>query len=103
MRKSSLRRTGAALAAVTSLALAVTACGGTTKNDVKSGGGSAAATGKADPNAAIKKAFADQLPAQGGEQPLLHLGGQGRREGADGAGLQYKEVGPSSATDTPAR
>lgn len=42
MRTSSIRRTCAALAAVTSLALAVTACGGTTKSDVKKESGPAA-------------------------------------------------------------
>ncbi|MPY32589.1 rhamnose ABC transporter substrate-binding protein, partial [Streptomyces adustus] len=48
MHKSSLRRACAALAAVTSLALGVTACGGTTKNDVAADSGSAAAGGTAD-------------------------------------------------------
>ena len=55
MRKASIRRTCAALAAVTSLALAATACGGTTKEDVKNEGASAATGGKADPNAELKK------------------------------------------------
>ena len=55
MRKSSLRRSCAALAAGTSLALALTACGGTTKKDVQDEGASAASTAKADPNAATKK------------------------------------------------
>ncbi|MEU9737497.1 rhamnose ABC transporter substrate-binding protein, partial [Streptomyces sp. NPDC048002] len=56
MRKSSLRRASAALAAATSLALALTACGGTTKEDVANEDVSAAAgAGKADPNAELKK------------------------------------------------
>ncbi len=38
MRKASLSRSCAALAAVTSLALAVTGCGGTTKEDVRNEG-----------------------------------------------------------------
>ncbi|CAO0832683.1 Rhamnose ABC transporter substrate-binding protein OS=Streptomyces microflavus OX=1919 GN=rhaS PE=4 SV=1 [Streptomyces microflavus] len=50
MRRSTIRRTGAAVAAVTSLALALTACGGTTKSDVKKeSGGAAAPAGAADP------------------------------------------------------
>ncbi|NUR03396.1 MAG: rhamnose ABC transporter substrate-binding protein, partial [Streptomyces sp.] len=55
MRKSSLRRACAALAAGTSLALALTACGGTTKNNSKSDDAAATSTAKADPNAALKK------------------------------------------------
>ncbi|MGQ4442656.1 rhamnose ABC transporter substrate-binding protein, partial [Streptomyces violaceoruber] len=86
MRKSSIRRTCAALAAVTSLALAATACGGTTKEDVKDEGGKAAAAGKADPNAATKKGLTvGFLPKQvnnpyftvadkGGEKALKELG-----------------------------
>ncbi|MGW3461381.1 rhamnose ABC transporter substrate-binding protein, partial [Streptomyces olivaceoviridis] len=52
MLKPTLRRTCAALAAGTSLALALTACGGTTKKDVKDDNAAAASAGKADPNAA---------------------------------------------------
>ena len=55
MRQSTLRRTCVALAAVTSLALAATACGGTTKNDVKNDSGPVTSAGKADPNAVTKK------------------------------------------------
>ncbi|MEV6110581.1 rhamnose ABC transporter substrate-binding protein, partial [Streptomyces sp. NPDC051940] len=55
MSRTALRRTCAAVAAVTSLALGLTACGGTSKDDVKSEGGSGAAAGKADPNAELKK------------------------------------------------
>ncbi|RPF38670.1 rhamnose ABC transporter substrate-binding protein [Streptomyces sp. TLI_185] len=100
MRKSSLRRACAALAAGTSLALALTACGGTTKNNSKSDDAGATSTAKADPNAALKKGLTvGFLPKQvnnpyftsadkGGEKALAELGGK------------YKEVGPSSATDT---
>ncbi len=55
MLKPNLRRACAALAAGTSLALALTGCGGTTKDDVKADNASAASAGKADPNAATKK------------------------------------------------
>ncbi|MET9913664.1 rhamnose ABC transporter substrate-binding protein [Streptomyces sp. NPDC006476] len=100
MRKSSLRRACAALAAGTSLALALTACGGTTKNNSKSDDKAATSTAKADPDAALKKGLTvGFLPKQvnnpyftsadkGGEKALTELGGK------------YKEVGPSSATDT---
>ncbi|MEU8716164.1 MULTISPECIES: rhamnose ABC transporter substrate-binding protein [unclassified Streptomyces] len=100
MRQSSLRRACVALAAVSALSLAATACGGTTKNNSGGDDKAATSTAKADPNAALKKGLTvGFLPKQvnnpyftsadkGGEKALTELGGT------------YKEVGPSSATDT---
>ncbi|MFI1069074.1 rhamnose ABC transporter substrate-binding protein [Streptomyces puniciscabiei] len=100
MRKSSLRRACAALAAGTSLALALTACGGTTKNDVKSDSGSGAAAGKADPNAATKKGLTVGFLPKQVNNPYFTSADKGGEKALTELGSKYKEVGPSSATDT---
>ncbi|MFC8372281.1 MULTISPECIES: rhamnose ABC transporter substrate-binding protein [unclassified Streptomyces] len=101
MRKASLRRTCAALAAVTSLALAATACGGTTKEDVKNeGGGAAASAGKADPNAATKKGLTVGFLPKQVNNPYFTTADKGGEKAVEELGSTYKEVGPSSATDT---
>ncbi|WP_143145127.1 substrate-binding domain-containing protein, partial [Streptomyces humi] len=101
MRKSSLRRGCVALAAVSSLALAATACGGTTKNN--SGGDSgaaAAATGKADPNAALKKGLTVGFLPKQVNNPYFTSSDNGGKKALEELGNKYKEVGPSSGTDT---
>ncbi|MEU9478996.1 rhamnose ABC transporter substrate-binding protein [Streptomyces sp. NPDC048191] len=100
MRKPSLRRTCAALAAGTSLALALTACGGTTKNDVKADDGSAASAGKADPNAATKKGLTVGFLPKQVNNPYFTTADKGGQQALAELGSTYKEVGPSSATDT---
>ncbi|MGW3651386.1 rhamnose ABC transporter substrate-binding protein [Streptomyces sp. NPDC000878] len=100
MRKSSIRRASAALAAATSLALALTACGGTTKEDVKDEGASAAATGKADPNAATKKGLTVGFLPKQVNNPYFTSADKGGEAALKTLGSSYKEVGPSSATDT---
>ncbi|MFF3846820.1 rhamnose ABC transporter substrate-binding protein [Streptomyces sp. NPDC002328] len=101
MRKSSLRRACAALAAVSSLALTATACGGTTKEDVKNeSGGSAAAAGKADPNAATKKGLTVGFLPKQVNNPYFTSADKGGEAALKELGSSYKEVGPSSATDT---
>ncbi|GHI03631.1 sugar ABC transporter substrate-binding protein [Streptomyces cellostaticus] len=100
MLKPSLRRTGAALAAATSLALALTACGGTTKNDVKADDASAASAGKADPNAATKKGLTVGFLPKQVNNPYFTTADKGGEKALGELGSKYKEVGPSSATDT---
>ncbi|MEU1408124.1 rhamnose ABC transporter substrate-binding protein [Streptomyces sp. NPDC005728] len=100
MRTSSLRRSGAALAAATSFALALTACGGTTKNDVKSDNASAASAGKADPNAATKKGLTVGFLPKQVNNPYFTTSDKGGEKALAELGSTYKEVGPSSATDT---
>ncbi|CAL9350400.1 rhamnose ABC transporter substrate-binding protein [Streptomyces sp. Tu 3180] len=101
MRKATLRRTCAAFAAVTSLALAATACGGTTKEDVKNeGGGAAASAGKADPNAATKKGLTVGFLPKQVNNPYFTTADKGGEKAVEELGSTYKEVGPSSATDT---
>ena len=101
MRKSSLRRACAALAAVSSLALAATACGGTTKEDVKNEStGSAVSSGKADPNAATKKGLTVGFLPKAVNNPYFTSADKGGETALKELGSSYKEVGTSSATDT---
>ncbi|MFG2357172.1 rhamnose ABC transporter substrate-binding protein [Streptomyces sp. NPDC048521] len=101
MRKSSLRRACAALAAVTSLGLAATACGGTTKEDVKNESTGAAASGaKADPGAATKKGLTVGFLPKQVNNPYFTSADKGGEAALKELGSSYKEVGPSSATDT---
>ncbi|MER6980784.1 rhamnose ABC transporter substrate-binding protein [Streptomyces carpinensis] len=101
MRRASIRRTCAALAAATSLALAVTACGGTTKNDVnKDSGAAASSAGKADPNAATKKGLTVGFLPKQVNNPYFTSADNGGKKALEELGEKYKEVGPSSATDT---
>ncbi|MET9992520.1 rhamnose ABC transporter substrate-binding protein [Streptomyces mutabilis] len=100
MRKQSLSRTCAALAAVTSLALAATACGGTTKEDVKNEDASAATAGKADPNAPIKKGLTVGFLPKQVNNPYFTVADKGGEKALKELGSSYKEVGPSSGTDT---
>ncbi|MCF3129684.1 rhamnose ABC transporter substrate-binding protein [Streptomyces olivochromogenes] len=100
MRTSSLRHTCAALAAVTSLALAATACGGTTKNDVKDDGAAASSAGKANPDAALKKGLTVGFLPKQVNNPYFTSADKGGEQALTELGSKYKEVGPSSATDT---
>ncbi|KUM99854.1 sugar ABC transporter substrate-binding protein [Streptomyces yokosukanensis] len=100
MLTSPLRRTCAALAAGTSLALFLTACGGTTKNDVKADNSAAASAGKADPHAATKKGLTVGFLPKQVNNPYFTTADKGGRKALAELGSTYKEVGPSSATDT---
>jgi rhamnose transport system substrate-binding protein len=98
MRKSSIRRACAALATVTSLALAVTACGGTTKSDVKSGSSSNAAAGKTDPNAATKNGLTVGFLPKQVNNPYFTISDKGGISAVKAPGSSAKEVGPSDAS-----
>ncbi|MEV6942551.1 rhamnose ABC transporter substrate-binding protein [Streptomyces sp. NPDC051172] len=100
MRKSSLRRACAALAAGTSFALALTACGGTTKNNSKSDDTAATSTAKADPGAALKKGLTVGFLPKQVNNPYFTSADKGGEQALTELGSKYKEVGPSSATDT---
>ncbi|MET8978343.1 rhamnose ABC transporter substrate-binding protein [Streptomyces sp. NPDC004539] len=101
MNKRTLRRACVALAAVSSLALTATACGGTTKEDVKSESSGAANTGgKADPNAATKKGLTVGFLPKQVNNPYFTSADKGGEAALKELGSSYKEVGPSSATDT---
>ncbi|MFJ9624049.1 rhamnose ABC transporter substrate-binding protein [Streptomyces sp. NPDC101181] len=99
MRTSSIRRAVISLAAVTSLALAATACGGTTKEDVKKEG-AAASAGEADPKAPIKKGLTVGFLPKQVNNPYFTTADKGGQKAVEGLGSTFKEVGPTSATDT---
>ncbi|MFG3322888.1 rhamnose ABC transporter substrate-binding protein [Streptomyces sp. NPDC048171] len=100
MRKCSLRRSCVVLAAVTSLSLAATACGGTTKEDVKDEGGKAATAGNADPNAETKKGLTVGFLPKQVNNPYFTVADKGGEKALKELGSSYKEVGTSSGTDT---
>jgi rhamnose transport system substrate-binding protein len=100
MHRAPIRRTCAALAAATCLAVALTACGGTTKKDVQNEGGAAATAGKADPNAATKKGLTVGFLPKQVNNPYFTTADNGGKKALQELGETYKEVGPSSATDT---
>jgi len=101
MRKSSIRRACAVLAATTSLALALTACGGgTSKDDVKDEGGSNASAGKADPDAATKKGLTVGFLPKQVNNPYFTSSDKGGEKALVELGSKYKEVGTNSGTDT---
>lgn len=101
MRKASLRQTCAALAAVTSLALTATACGGTTKDDANNeNSGSVSTAGKADPDAPTKEDLTVGFLPKQVNNPYFTSAGKGGEQALGELGSTYKEVGPSSATDT---
>ncbi|MFJ4523320.1 rhamnose ABC transporter substrate-binding protein [Streptomyces sp. NPDC088810] len=95
MRKSCLT-----LVTVTSLALSLTACGGTTKSDVKDDNSAAVPAGKADPNAATKKGLTVGFLPKQVNNPYFTTADKGGEKALAELGSKYKEVGPSSATDT---
>ncbi|MUT93606.1 rhamnose ABC transporter substrate-binding protein [Streptomyces sp. Z38] len=100
MRTATLRRTCAALAAVTSLALAATACGGTTREDVKNEGAASASSGKANPDAATKKGLTVGFLPKQVNNPYFTSADKGGEKAVKELGSAFKEVGPTSATDT---
>ncbi len=100
MSRIALRRSVAAVAAVTSLALGLTACGGTSKDDVKNEGTSNAAVGKADPNAELKKGLTVAFLPKQVNNPYFTVADKGGEKALKELGSSYKETGPNNATDT---
>ncbi|MEU4112052.1 rhamnose ABC transporter substrate-binding protein [Streptomyces sp. NPDC027717] len=101
MSTPGIRQACAALAATVSLALALTACGGTTKKSVADDeGGAKRSHGKADPNAPTKKGLTVAFLPKQVNNPYFTVADRGGRQALGELGSSYKEVGPSSATDT---
>ncbi|MEN8654915.1 rhamnose ABC transporter substrate-binding protein [Streptomyces sp. 21So2-11] len=100
MLSPALRRGCAALAAVTSLTLAATACGGTTKDSAKDDAGAAQSGAKADPGAATKKGLTVAFLPKQVNNPYFTVADRGGEKALKALGSTYKETGPSSATDT---
>ncbi|MDN3263169.1 rhamnose ABC transporter substrate-binding protein [Streptomyces sp. CSDS2] len=100
MPHPSPRRARVLLAAGTGLALALTACGGTTKDDVKADYAAPAPAGPADPGAATKKDLTVGFLPKQVNNPYFTTAGKGGERALAELGSRYKEVGPGSATDT---
>ncbi|GHJ42184.1 rhamnose ABC transporter substrate-binding protein [Streptomyces sp. TS71-3] len=102
MFSPALRRAGVAFAAITSLALASTACGGTTKDSVEhdSSGKAAGSGAKADPNAATKKGLKVAFLPKQVNNPYFTVADKGGEKALGQLGSTYRETGPNSATDT---
>ncbi|MFF1839191.1 rhamnose ABC transporter substrate-binding protein [Streptomyces sp. NPDC058231] len=100
MFSPALRRACAALAAVTSLTLAATACGGTTKDSAKSDDTGTASNAKADPGAATKKGLTVAFLPKQVNNPYFTSADKGGEKAVTALGSTYKETGPNSATDT---
>lgn len=102
MLSPALRRACAALAAVTSLVLAGTACGGTTKDSAKESAkeGGAAPDKKGDPDAPLKKDLDVAFLPKQVNNPYFTSADSGGEKAVKELGSSYRETGPSSATDT---
>ncbi|MFI8348674.1 rhamnose ABC transporter substrate-binding protein [Streptomyces sp. NPDC085596] len=101
MSTPGIRQACAALAATVSLAVALTACGGTTKKSVADDdGGAKQSHGKADPNAPTKKDLTVAFLPKQVNNPYFTVADKGGEQALKELGSSYKEVGPSSATDT---
>ncbi|UFR00736.1 rhamnose ABC transporter substrate-binding protein [Streptomyces sp. Go40/10] len=95
-----MRTSRVTLLSVTSLALALTACGGTTKSDVKDDNAAAVSAGTADPNAATRRGLTVGFLPKQVNNPYFTTAGKGGEKALGELGSTYREVGPSSATDT---
>ncbi|MFD3473485.1 rhamnose ABC transporter substrate-binding protein [Streptomyces sp. NPDC058695] len=100
MSAPALRRACLALAAVTSLALAATACGGTTKDSAKDDDAGTSSHAKADPGAATKKGLKVAFLPKQVNNPYFTTADKGGEKAVTELGSTYKETGPNSATDT---
>ncbi|MEU3664679.1 rhamnose ABC transporter substrate-binding protein [Streptomyces sp. NPDC032940] len=94
------RRLTIAVSVTAALALGATACGGTTKDDAAKEGAGNAAAGKADPNAATKKGLTVGFLPKQVNNPYFTSADKGGEKALKELGSDYKEVGPSSGTDT---
>ncbi|MGA5323443.1 rhamnose ABC transporter substrate-binding protein [Streptomyces seoulensis] len=101
MPTPALRPACAALAAAVSLALTLTACGGTTKKSVADDdAGAHASHAKADPHAPTKKGLTVAFLPKQVNNPYFTVADKGGEQALKQLGSSYKEVGPNSATDT---
>jgi rhamnose transport system substrate-binding protein len=99
------RRRGRALVigtAVVAATVGLTACGGgTTKSSVAASNSSgSAASGSANPNAPTKKDLTVAFLPKQVNNPYFTTADNGGKAALESLGEKYKEVGPSSATDT---
>lgn len=94
------RRASLTLAAFTALGLCLSACSGTTKDDVKDDKGKADSAAKADPKAELKKDLTVAFLPKQVNNPYFTAADKGGEKAVKELGSTYKETGPNSATDT---
>jgi rhamnose transport system substrate-binding protein len=82
------------------LAVALTACGGTTKSSTNNSSSGASAQGSANPNAQVKTGLKIAYLPKAVNNPYFTTADTGGKKAVDAVGGQYKEVGTASATDT---
>ncbi|HET9380932.1 MAG TPA: rhamnose ABC transporter substrate-binding protein [Streptomyces sp.] len=100
MRQPPLRRTCAALAAVTSLSLAAAACSGTTEDATGHGRTAGSPGATADPAAELKRDLTVGFLPKQVNNPYFTAADRGGRKALEELGSSFTEVGPSSGADT---
>ena len=78
--------------------LAVAGCGGTTRDDNAGGDSAPAATGQADPNAALKEGLKISFLPKQVNNPYFTVSDNGGKAAVEELKGEYKEVGPSDAS-----
>jgi rhamnose transport system substrate-binding protein len=94
------RRLAMAVAGAAVLAMTLAACGGTTKNSTNTSSQAPAAGGSANPNGTIKTGLKVAFLPKQVNNPYFTTSDNGGKKVVEANGGTYKEVGPSSATDT---
>jgi rhamnose transport system substrate-binding protein len=82
------------------VAMALTACGGTTKSSTSNASGGATAQGSANPNAQVKSGLKIAYLPKAVNNPYFTTADTGGKKAVDALSGTYKEVGTASATDT---
>ncbi|SDS51330.1 rhamnose transport system substrate-binding protein [Streptomyces sp. TLI_053] len=98
-----ISRKSAAAATAVVLVLTAAACGsGTTKGSsgASGAGGAGNSTASANPDAETKKGLTVAFLPKQVNNPYFTSADNGGKEAVEGAGSKYKEVGPTSGTDT---
>jgi rhamnose transport system substrate-binding protein len=90
----------ATVAGAAVLAVALAACGGTTKSSTDNSSSGASAQGSANPNAQVKTGLKIAFLPKAVNNPYFTTADTGGKKAVDAVGGQYKEVGTASATDT---
>nr|WSS68941.1 rhamnose ABC transporter substrate-binding protein [Streptomyces sp. NBC_01175] len=98
LRNAAGRRAVASAAATVSLALALTACSGTTKDSEESGSAKAGSSAKADPDAPLKKGLKLAFLPKQINNPYEKIIDEAGIAAAKEYGGTGKEVGPSDAS-----
>ncbi|GAA4811980.1 rhamnose ABC transporter substrate-binding protein [Streptomyces ziwulingensis] len=100
MHRTTTRRTSVLLAAVSSLSLLTTACGGSTDDSGSGGSTTNAKAGEASPNAPLKKGLNVTFLPKQVNTPYFSVADKGGEQALTELGSSYKEVGTNDGADT---